>query len=269
MERIVKLWRKIWGVPYVRHLLVGMGLLFVLFFGVFVFLRFYTRHGVEFAVCDYQGLSRDSARMLARKQGVRLEVVDSMYLITCSPGEVVGQYPAAGSKIKKGRRVFLTVNSLSAQRVPVPNVVGTSLRQALMDLERVGLTVGKLTFTPDIAVNSVLGQSYEGRPYSVGDSLPKGSEVDLCLGKSFEPSFVSLPMLQGLSLREARYRVAEASLNLGTLYFDSTVKTFVDSLSAKVYSVRPLGESPRRLAPGTPVDLWLTLNSARIGVDAP
>lgn len=256
--------REVWRIPYLRHPILGAVSLLLLLLGLRIFLLLYTRHGQEFELVDYKGHLLDSAQYLSREQGVRLVVLDSVYILTRRPGEIIAQEPKAHAKVKRDRRVFLTVNAKTPQLLPAPNLVGNTLRQALIDLERSGFEVGQLTFTPDIAVRSVLGQYYKGREMREGDSIPKGGAIDLRLGCSFESEYERMPQLLGLTLREARARLAGSCLNVGNLRFDSTVQTLADSLSSRVYGFYPKGPEGERMELGARVDLWLTLNDSRI-----
>lgn len=270
MGRVKEVLKRVWRVPYVRHplLIIGVALVLVLF--VLAFLHFYTRHGVEFALTDFRGMLLEEAKESGDDQGIRLVVYDSVYIMTLHPGEVIAQQPVAGTRVKKNRRVFLTVNSMSPQYGPAPDVVGISLRQALMDLERTGYTVGRISLVPDIALFNVLEQSYEGRRLSVGDSIPKGSAIDLTLGAGFDSLTVTVPLVLGMTLRDARMRLATSALNVNRVEYDATVQSLSDSLSARVYSIHPrasAGGGVRRVPAGFGVDLWLTLNEQRIELE--
>ena len=199
---------------------------------------------------------------------LRLEVSDSTYIITKRPGEILDQQPRAGEMVKKGRRIILSINALSPQLVVVPNLVGETIRQALIVLEQAGLAVGRLSFTPDIAINNVLAQNFKGVAIAPGDSIPKGSSLDLVLGNGFSGAVTAMPEILGFTLAEARNALAAVSMNVGRVTFDETVKDLSDSLTAKVYSTSPHYTGHDNLPLGARADLWLTLNASRIAASA-
>ncbi|PID90214.1 MAG: hypothetical protein CSA97_04040 [Bacteroidetes bacterium] len=255
----------VWSIPYVKHPLLGvlLGVLIVVI--VFVSLSLFTRHGREFPVPDFRTLPLDEANGLADREGLQLVISDSTYVIGRRPGEVLEQQPKPGSKVKKGRNVFLLVNALSPQLIEAPNALGVPIKRAILVLNRAGLEVGKVDFVYDVALGEVRQQRYRGRPISPGEQIPKGARVDLTLGNGETPNRQSIsPRLEDMTLREARNALAKRFLNVGKVTYDETVKNLSDSLKAKVYSSYPPSNARRRMGLGAPVDLWMTLNQARI-----
>jgi beta-lactam-binding protein with PASTA domain len=103
-----------------------------------------------------------------------------------------------------------------------------------------------------------------GNEVKPGEMIPKGSTINLVLGRGLYNEKTVLPRVIGLSLADARNLLLDASLNMGKTKYDETVLDFVDSLNARVYSQypNPLGETTINF--GSRVDLWLTLNESRI-----
>ena len=251
--------------PYIKHPVAAVVGGLLLIFLAFLSLSLFTRHGSEFRMPELRGMTLQEATALAKEKGLRIVVEDSSYVITRRPSEVLEQVPRPDAHVKRGRRVFLSINAQQPQMVEVPNLEGETIRQALVELERAGLVVGKLLFAPDFALNSVLKQTYKGAAVQRGTMLPKGSAIDLTLGDGLEISYTSVPALMGYTLAEARNALAMASLNLGRILYDETVKDMTDSLAARVYSVYPKPlRGGRSLTLGARVDLWLTLNESRI-----
>jgi beta-lactam-binding protein with PASTA domain len=138
------------------------------------------------------------------------------------------------------------------------------MRQAKAILEQQGLEVGILSFKPDLGVNNVLDQRFEGKSIAGGTLIPKGSKVDLLLGMGMYGERTGLPLLIGLKLNDARNRIIESSLNIGKIRFDETIIDFKDSLDARVYSQYPAYTEPNSIGFGAKIDIWLTLNQSRI-----
>jgi beta-lactam-binding protein with PASTA domain len=253
----------------IKHPLVKTPLLAILILGFiaivfFVFLHIFTRHGQGFPVPDFTGLNRQQALALAKKKRLNIEISDSVYIMTREPGTVITQNPAAGIFVKAKRRVFITLNAINPQLIDMPNVVGLTLRQAKSILDLKGFTIGVLSFKPDIAVNNVLEQRYLGNDVEPGALIPKGSTINLVLGKGLYNEKTVLPRVIGLTLANARNLLLEASLNMGKAKYDETVMDQIDSLNARAYHQYPNPEGETPIAFGSRVDVWLTLNESRI-----
>ena len=239
--------------------MIGLALLF------FIFLFIFTRHGQSYPVPSFSGLKHNEVVKLAKKYKLRVEIADSVYILTRKPGTVVDQIPIAGTKVKQNRRVLLTINARNPKKVEMPNIVGVTLRQAKGILDQQGLIVGNLVFVPDIAVNNILEQKFRGKLLEPGTMIPKGSRVDLILGKGMQNEKAGLPLLIGLNQSESRSRLIDASLNLGQVRYDETIKDYKDSLNAMVYSQYPAySEESNSISFGARVDIWLTLNESRV-----
>jgi beta-lactam-binding protein with PASTA domain len=259
------LWR-VWGNFYARHLIVAVSVVALALLAVNLWLTIYTRHGQTFALPNFTGLSLADAQRLAKAKRLRLEVIDSVFIAGRVRGSVIEQNPKPEVRVKDNRTVFLTINAMSAKKVSVPSVVGLSLRQAKATIELQGLEVGQLTFSYDIAPGNVIGQLYRGRQVKPNEQLEFGSKINLIIGKNYGSEHTALPQLGGLPLPLARSHIIEASLNVGLVKYDESVKTLADSLNAKVYAQHPaVTDRKTLLEVGSPVNIYLTVNAARLG----
>ncbi len=251
--------------------LKNLGLAAVIIVGfimlVLIWLNFYTRHGQSRAVPDFKGLTIEQAEKLARKSKVRYQIMDSVYTSEVSRGCVAEQNPKAGFRVKKWRNVMLTINAFNPEMVAMPNLVNLPRRQAIALIESAGLEMGTYRYIPDISLDVVLRQLYNGREIQEGDSIQKGSVIDLVLGKGLSNQRTSVPDLIGLNLRDAKDRIMGASLTLVTSIFDSTVNTGQDSAAAFVYKQNPDYSPDATLQLGSSIYLWLTTDSARLPAD--
>ena len=127
----------------VRNLLAAAIICVVLIVGAMVFLNVATQHNRELAVPDFRGMTVQEAQVAAESAGIRVEVIDSVYSQR-NRGKIKSHTPSAGTLVKNGRRVLLTVNAVNARKVTVPNLVGYSLRQAIPELDMRGLELGRL-----------------------------------------------------------------------------------------------------------------------------
>jgi beta-lactam-binding protein with PASTA domain len=259
------LWR-VWNNFYARHLIMAVSVVALALLAVSLWLMIYTRHGQTFVLPDFSGLSLDNAQRLAKANHLRIEVTDSTFVASKPRGSVIEQNPKPEVRVKDNRTVFLTLNAMSAKKVAVPSVVGLSLRQAKAVIEQQGFEVGRLFFSYDIAPGNVIGQLYQGRPVKANEQLESGSKINLMIGKSSASEHTALPQLSGLPLPLAKSSIIEASLNVGLVRYDESVKTRVDSLNAKVYAQHPVVANGKTLLEvGSVVNIYLTVNEARLG----
>lgn len=267
-QKVKDLVSKFFTNPFVKTPLIALAIVAAAVVIFFTFLHVFSRHGKGFPVPSFVGMTKEQALKLADESNLRIEITDSLYIMTREPGTVIEQNPSQGTFVKANRRIFITTNAVNPMLVEVPNLVGLTLRQAISTLNLQGFEVGLLAFTPDIAVNNVLEQHYRGKEVEAGEKIPKGSTIDLLLGRGLQNEKSVLPRVIGLTLAEARNLLLEASLNLGRTSYDETIIDHLDSLQARVYSQYPNPnlEGDNAINFGAQVDLWLTQNESRIPV---
>ena len=257
--------KKIWRNDYLRNLIYAICGIALLVAATMIFLKLYTRHGESQPVPDFKGLTLGEVYKIADAQDLRIEVTDSIFRQTLVPGSVVDQNPKPNSLVKKNRKIFLVINCLVPKKVEVPNVVGFSLRQGKAVLESKGLRIGKLSYLPDIATNNILEQKYKGYAILPNEPIVVNSEIDLVLGYNREfPEYTSIPFVLRQNANAAHSSLINASLNCGKKYYDNTVKTAEDSLSAVVYKQSPTASSKIETPLGAVVDIYLTTDPKKV-----
>jgi len=253
---------------FLKHL----GLAAVMVVGIvmilLIWLNFYTRHGQARAVPDFVGSTVDETTRLAKKSKMRFQIVDSVYTNLVPRGCIAEQNPRPGFKVKKWRNIILTINAFNPEMVAVPDLIDLPKRQALALIESSGLEIGVLRYVPDISIDVVINQLYNGHDISEGDSLQKGSIIDLVLGKGLSNQRTQVPDLIGLNLEPAKNRILGSSLNLGTFIYDNTIITGSDTVNAFVYKQNPEFRPDASLQLGSSMYLWLTVDSARLPADS-
>jgi len=264
LEKAKSLILKFFHNPYINTIIKGIAAFAIIIIALMIFFNIYTRHNQEQPTPQLVGLPIEEAIATIDDNDLRIEISDSVYIFNKKPGSVISQNPLPSTMVKKNRRVFVTINAKNPIKIEVPNVVGFTLRQAKAILEQEGFEVGTLSFKPDLGLNNVLEQYYNGEEAKAGMRIPKGSKIDLVLGKGMHGERTGIPLLIGLKLNDAVNRIIEASLNVGKIRYDETITSHNDSLDARVYSQYPAYMENATLNFGTRVDLWLTLNQARI-----
>ena len=114
---------------------------------------------------------------------LNFEVIDSTHFNPeIPPFSVLEQQPRAFEQVKRGRKIYLTLNPSTYRKVSIPNVVQVTYRNAVTSLRAVGLEVGKITYRNNIGKDMVLALRFEGDEIEAGEKIPKSSKVDLVLG---------------------------------------------------------------------------------------
>ena len=256
--------KKVFNHFIVRSLLILIIIVVIIFYGTLVMLRHYTHHGEALTVPDIRGLTLPEAAVIMKAQKLRWQLYDSVYITTEKPGVVINQNPEPGSKVKENRNVFLIINAFAPEKVRMPDVVDLSLRQAKSTLEKQGLRLGKLTYTPHIAKDYVLSQLFQGQEISKGTEIVKGSEIELVLGGGLSDEKTNVPNIIGNSLPEARETLIKYLLNFGVIIYDNTVITSADTVNALIFQQRPPAVNDALLQLGSGIDVWLTVDETKI-----
>ena len=237
-----------------------LGLVWLLVLGtLWIYLKSYTQPGATRVIPALRGLTLDEAREVLEQEGLIPVHLDSIYNRSGKPFEVVEQVPPPDSKIKTGRRVYLT----TYRSTPPFELIGISKGQdpgiARIILENKGFVVEE-SLEPNIAlVGRVIRlESASGRVLKPSERLPKGTKVRIISGTTTR-ELVGIPNLTGKTLAEARSILTEAKLSLGLVEYAESVEDAGDSLRATVLE-QHLAPSQELVVPaGTELDLFLGL----------
>lgn len=154
----------------------------LLMIGALKGLDIYTRHGEAIVVPNVKGMSVNEVEKIFRNRGLECVVSDSSYVKDKPFGVVLDLNPSVGQKVKEGRTIYLTINTLSTPLKKVPDVAeNSSVRQARAELIAAGFKL-----TEDRMVNGekdwVYGVVYQGRQLPMGDKVPIGATLTLMVG---------------------------------------------------------------------------------------
>lgn len=249
---------------FLRHLGLAVAISLVLLLGTLIWLKLYTHHGKTIVVPDLAGLTVDEVEDVTSSRRLRFEVVDSVFSTEMPRGTVVKQNPNAASRVKKNRKIFLTMNAVNLEKVSMPQLIGLSFRQARLALQNAGLVQGTISYKPDFAKNNVLQQMHRDTVINEGTLITKGAVIDLVLGMGLSNKTTRIPDLVGLGLEEASVIISDYFLNLGAVTYDLSFEEAEDSSGAKIWRQYPDFDELKRLNMGMEVDIWLTLDSTRI-----
>jgi beta-lactam-binding protein with PASTA domain len=219
------------------NLLLVAGVFTVIYILFFLLLSFITHHGESVTIPNLRGKTMDDA--IAKLHEMHFEVqVDSTYDPNSKPMVVLKQVPDTGSVVKTGRIVMITVNSVTALRVPMPNLISLSYRSAEMLLKNNKMFVGDTTYVPDIARGAIKEQLYKGQPIRPGEMIPQGSRISLVIGNGLGNTEFDVPDVTRLSVDEAMAIINQYNL-LPITYTDMGSGEISDTPSAIIIKQIP------------------------------
>lgn len=255
-------WRAFTDKTIWKHVAIIISSIIVLLIITFALMQVYTLHGQGKPVPDFTGLTETQLQHLIKSNNLRYNIIDSVHLDNVPKGVVVEQVPKPGEKVKKNRRLFFTINAWTKEQVIIPRVIDLSLRDAKVMVESFGLTVGELIYIPSEFTNLVLGQHLNGKPVEPGVMVPRGTRVDLIVGRGLSNETTAVPNLIEMKLPEARRVTQSVYLNIGSTIYDQSVVTSTDSLKAFIWKQNPPSKKGFTKRLGASIDVWLTNDSS-------
>lgn len=233
-------------------IIVTTGLLLL---GTNLLIKWYTRHGNYIEVPNVQGMSFYDAKQELAKHNLELRVIDSTFNKKYKPLSIIYQNPLKGAKVKKDRKIYLTINSSNPPSVKIPNIIDNSRRQAELILNSWGLNIGQLIYIPDMAKDAVLGIQMNGKVIEPGKVVKKGTTIDLVLGDGIGSQITEVPPLIGLTVLEAQAVLEAVHIDLGGFIADGPIE---DTLKAYIYNQDPMYGVVGSLSGGNGVKLYIT-----------
>ena len=166
----------------ITHLAAMAAVVVIVIFITFRWINHYTEHGVAIIVPDITGMQQQNALDELAQHHLVGVVSDHIYIKGVPAGKITAQRPDANAKVKRGRKVYLTVSSGNQPMIAVPDIAdNSSLRQAESRLRAAGF---KLAPNDTIAgeLDWVYGIRYNGRELEGEELVPEGAELTLIIG---------------------------------------------------------------------------------------
>ncbi len=152
--------------------------------GTLFWLDNYTHHNQSYLVPNVKNQTLPEAEQALTTQKLKGIVIDSSYVKGMPSGIILEQTPAAGSRVKEGRTVYLTITTNDVPLVKIPDLIdNSSLRQAEAKLKAIGF---KLTEPEYVSGEQdwVYGIKYRGRSLRAGDKVPYEALLTLSVGNT-------------------------------------------------------------------------------------
>ena len=191
----------------------ALAMLVVALLSAFITMRL-AIHGREVKVPNLAGLTLADASKQTRSLGLRLTLENRFYSPNTPPGHVLAQYPKPGVTVRRQWAVRVT-ESLGAQQVAIPDVIGQSERTASINIRRLGLELGAVAHVaapgePGIVI------AQTPSPNAAGVDRPRVSLLLSGPEDADTPEAFVMPSLAGLTLAGAAARASAAGLHIGS-----------------------------------------------------
>lgn len=257
MTLLKKIGNYIWS----RHFLINFVVLLLIYWLIINLFQCTiekrTHLGQKIEVPNLIGKNQNNLENLFAGSQLKYEVLDSIYDPAKVAGTILEQDPAptelSNVYVKQGRKIKVRV-SKRTQLVEMPNLVDKSQRFA----ENILLSRGfrySLEYKPTMeAHGAVLGQEFKGKRVAAGTKIPIGSRIKLIVGRNEGGMPQALPNLYGLTIVEAKQRIANMQdMEFQVICDGCTSRT--DSLKARVVSQSPEFSEGAIVASGTTITI--------------
>ncbi|HBZ34248.1 MAG TPA: hypothetical protein DEO38_04005 [Bacteroidales bacterium] len=260
---IKSFWKDSFWAFVLKNLFVAFVIIALIIYGVFYALDRYTHHGEGVEVPDVRGLYEAEADALLSNAELRFTVIDSTYNKQKRLGTVLEQTPVGGTLVKKGREIYIVMNSKAKRKVPIPEVRDLSYRQAEAMLRTLSIKVSDVTYKPAEYQDLVLDILYNGEPLEAGTRIDEDSSVTLVIGQTSESEITTVPDLRGMDLQQAREALLGQNLVVGMTDYDTEPQG--NDILFRVY--RQSVSAGRQVEYGKRIDIYLTTDNDKIRAD--
>ncbi len=255
-----------------KHLAIVIALSLTIILGFFyVYLPYTTNHGDSITVPDLVGWHVDELDELLSGKMLRYEVeTDSGYSAKHPALAVLKQFPLPNAKVKENRKIYVTLNSKKPPVIRVPDLYGLSLRDAMLQLNSLGLAVGETKYVPELHVNTVLEWKYNGQKMEPNQEVPKGSKIDFVLADGLGNQRFAIPNLVGQEFEDGRIALLGMGLKVGNVFYEKEgiieveTKDELGNVEMKEIKIAPghifkqkPGNTKSTIKIGESMDLWV------------
>lgn len=199
-------------------------------------------------VPDVVNREESEAEQMIRDANLTVAHGEAQYDDNVAEGNVISSNPVAGTEIEEGQTVTIVV-SLGQKPATVPDIRGMSAADAEAALSAEGL-VGSASedYSDTVEAGKVISQKVD--PNSEVD---KGTTVSYVVSLGPETKYVTVPGLGGYTEEQARQRLTNAGLNVGT------VDTAYSSTVSKGYVISQTASAGSSVEEGTSVGFTVSL----------
>lgn len=247
----MKIFKFIFSWQFLINIFLAGGIFYSIGFFSLEYLKSYTKFGEEIDVPKVTHLNIMQATKLLEESNLEYEIDSFKYDPKFKPFQIFSIYPTEGSKVKKGRKLFIRCNPKTWKPVVLPNLIDKSKYLAFSQLEILGLKVGDTLYETNIAQDRVIRMLFKGKEIKAGDAVPKFSVIDLVIGLGYAKDVI-VPDLIGLDYQSAKKILKQNYFEEGIINFEGEK----DTLNSLIYYQEPIPGS--KLDQGLSINLWMS-----------
>ena len=168
--------------------------------------------GGKSKVPDFTGKTWEQAVEIAKDKEVYITNAKEDFSDTVEKGAIIEQDIKAGTKVKKGSNINITL-SLGTGKFEIEDYVGLDISEVYRKVEKLDVNLKEEYISDDkVQIGKVIKQSPNG-----GSKLNPGDDLTLYIskGEENEETDVEVPYLIGLSEKEAKDKLQREGLNVG------------------------------------------------------
>lgn len=233
-----------------------VGLIIILFagFGVGAFMSYGNFwSATEVSVPDVVGRQSAIAKQILEESNLRVNLAEA-YDAEVPEGQVISQYPEAGSKVKEQRTITIYV-SKGGEELIMPDLIGMSRENAEAKLARMGIKVTVYEENDKADAGKVIRQDI-----AAGSKINKGNTIDIIVSKGEKKRTIAVPDYRGMSIDAARANIESNGLSISS----------VSQIDSKELPGTVLEQTPsagEKIKEGDSLSLVVSSSSSRANAD--
>ncbi len=206
---------------FFKKLVIWSAIFLIVIIGLFFFVNDYLMPryvaSPQVKVPNLIGKNKNEALKILKLKKLNPIIQGVKYTLKFPKDAVLFQNPKPNSIVKVNRRVYLLISG-GEPKIKMPNLIGKTLRDTKITLERLGLAIAKIKkvrseFPQDIVVE---------QQFPEGTNLVKGDSINISVSVGPKLGMIRVPNLLGKSLPRARRILRGYSLRLGKITYQSS-----------------------------------------------
>ncbi len=178
-----------------------------------------TARGSTVTVPVLTGIEVKQAQGMLQDKGLTFVITGEEWHERYPVDSVISQQPAANARVKRGRRVKLTL-SRGSEIIQMPRLSELNLNEAELLLRQLGLETGGVTYVPSPkAKRTVLAHDPDA-----GVKVARSHPVMLLVSNGRAPAVLAIPRVTGLPTRVALARLRKAGLKISGVAYETTAQ---------------------------------------------
>lgn len=182
----------------------------------YVILPSYVGYNNEHYLPDIRGEFREKANYQLKSLGFQTAVITIPYSESNEPGTVIKMFPRAFTKVKEGRSINLTVAG-KMDDIKIPNLIKLSLRNAKLEIARLGLGIDTIIYEYDSQVKDGIITFQLPR---FGQVVQSSAKITLGVSRGSPPDYYIVPDVVNLSFQRAQKEITRSGLRVGDINYE-------------------------------------------------